>query len=828
MKEPGIKTMALSQIILLIVGIFAIAYALGSGLGFVSAANPGDEFTYVSGEYTITYVIIDAMKVQQKNTNIYILKDTSIPCSSKWFWDVDNDGVWGSTEQTKYDATQAVCMLPAFVTAMAGASAPETETTTSNGGKLLKTAGQVADATGAAKEAISNLQAPTSNTDTPSEIVEADPSDSDAGAVEESEEETGGIPTGTGWLSKIFNLVPKGMSWLFGKMAGGVNVANAVNTGFVIGHVVQGAFVAWGIYAGLGALKTWALENGISEGVFEAARTGISLGWWAGEFSSSIVASFGGGSVSLFGATLTAVQFGGLIGIVTAGVVFLISFRKTDTVTVQFECEAWQAPIGGSDCNKCNNGLFACSEYQCKSLGTGCELINEGDETLCVYVGEGDRTPPVMNLFEEALEEGYEYTDISSGVAGARIDNVASENGCAPTGASVSFGLELNEAARCKADLVRKQNFEDMTFDFGGSSSYKFNHTETVTFPSIDALRQEGIDIPEGTEYEWYVKCIDVSGNENVGDFVFQFCLDPLPDNEEPEIVGTSLLNGMPVALGQDSTYLEIYVDEVVTGCKWDTQAGVNYESMANTMNCERGNEIADTNSRGEYTCTTTITGIQDGKENDFYFKCTDVAGNTNTDDYPFKIIGTKSLGISSASPNEELIEGSTDSVLVELKVETAEGANDGKAFCYYGTTGDINDYTMFSETDSHISTHKLSLPDGNYKYYIRCVDIAGNADSTEIEFEVQVDNEAPFIARAYRSGDDLILVTNEEASCVYSTESCDYSLENGISISSSDDLKHEITWSTANTLYVKCQDKYENQPIAGECSVIVKPFDFF
>ena len=94
------------------------------------------------------------------------------------------------------------------------------------------------------------------------------------------------------------------------------------------------------------------------------------------------------------------------------------------------------------------------------------------------------------------------------------------------------------------------------------------------------------------------------------------------------------------------------------------------------------------------------------------------------------------------------------------------------------------------------------------------------------MNFRVESDSFTPIIVRAYHEETYLKLVTNEKAECVYDTVSCTYLFEDGTSMSTSDDITHSVTWNTENTLYVKCQAEYGNQP-AG-CSITLRPFEFF
>ena len=70
---------------------------------------------------------------------------------------------------------------------------------------------------------------------------------------------------------------------------------------------------------------------------------------------------------------------------------FLRGYKKTKEIKVTYSCEVWDAPTGGKYCEKCNEGVLPCTEYQCKSLGQACELLNKGTaEEACTWVNPKD------------------------------------------------------------------------------------------------------------------------------------------------------------------------------------------------------------------------------------------------------------------------------------------------------------------------------------------------------------------------------------------------------------------------------------------------------
>ena len=70
-------------------------------------------------------------------------------------------------------------------------------------------------------------------------------------------------------------------------------------------------------------------------------------------------------------------------------------------------------------------------------------------------------------------------------------------------------------------------------------------------------------------------------------------------------------------------------------------------------------------------------------------------------------------------------------------------------------------------------------------------------------------------------------LITNEKAECVYATDTCSYRFEDGTKMrAQKDDLEHYAEWNTNFNYYIKCKDKFGNQPIANECNMVVRAFE--
>ena len=233
------------------------------------------------------------------------------------------------------------------------------------------------------------------------------------------------------------------------------------------------------------------------------------------------------------------------------------------------------------------------------------------------------------------------------------------------------------------------------------------------------------------------------------------------------------------------------------------------------------------------YRCSTTLTGLKDRQENNFYFRCKDKAGNAKQESYKFTLIGTQPLVIDWVKPeNESVIKDSTESVKVTLEAKTSAGYKEGEANCYYSDTGDEDDYVMFFNTDSYQHSQDLWLVEDAYEYFIKCIDLGGNSDIEMVNFEVETDSASPIVVRAYHEDTYLKLVTDDPARCVYDTKyenyPCDYSFDDGTLMTTIEDVNHYTDWNTQTTFYIICQDEYGNQPDPDQCSKIVRPFGFY
>ena len=290
----------------------------------------------------------------------------------------------------------------------------------------------------------------------------------------------------------------------------------------------------------------------------------------------------------------------------------------------------------------------------------------------------------------------------------------------------------------------------------------------------------------------------------------------------------TSIPTDSYVKFGVGSVPLQVYVNEPST-CKWSSQSK-EYSVMENTMNC--ATSLTQINARELYTCFTNLTGIKGREENKFFFRCKDQPSkaeedrNVNVASYEFNLRGSQPLNIISVGPNGTAT-GNTHTVPVQLKVVTDDGANEGVSICSFSSTGLPNSYVLMFETSAVESTQRLDLTTGNYNYRFRCVDYGGNAAEANVTFSVLVDTAPPLVTRAYYDSTNIALkiVTNEDAVCAYSLNSCNFNFKEGIELiysQSSNKKSHFAEWKPNMAYYIKCKDNFDNEPAPNTCSIVV------
>jgi len=587
------------------------------------------------------------------------------------------------------------------------------------------------------------------------------------------------------------------------------------------------------VYAGMaaGIVGLIASFTGMESGQSIALTAATFGGVFAGESTFKIMA--GSEKFALSGNTgNVGASWAGIgVGVAVAALILYFMYSKETSETVRFECRVWEPPLGGKYCEECNKQNLPCSEYQCRSLGQSCQLLNKGtSQEKCAWVNRNDVNPPVMTPLIEVLSEGFKYTPdstISPPDRGVFVVNEESTTGCVKAFFPLTFGITTDEPAQCKIDYKSKRTFDEMDFYLGGTQLFDYNHTQIMALPGPNSLNADNITLYNNGKFEMYVRCKDSNGNQDTGNFVFKFCVEKGPDTTPPLIVTTDFLNNAPIAANQTSLGLKVYVNEPAE-CRW-SHDDEPYDDMTEQMKCS--SNVLEMNAQMLYECNTNLTGLKNRMENKFYFRCKDQPKeedskrNANLESYVFNVIGTQPLVITSVGPNGT-IKDATESVKVTLTTETSAGYNEGVSSCYYSDTGEDDSYIMFYNTASYSHSQDLYLKEGSYNYFIKCVDLGGNSDTDRVSFVVDTDTNPPMVVRVYHEESYLKLITDEEASCVYSDDSCTFNFADGIKMTTTNEVEQFTDWNLNKIFYIKCKDIYDNQPNPDKCSITARPFE--
>jgi len=639
-----------------------------------------------------------------------------------------------------------------------------------------------------------------------------------------------GVKEGSkGWYSKIF-----------GKSATGISKT--------LGHFIS-AFV-W-------ASATYLIINYFAKKYASQRNAGdISLvagmGAIAGIITAVIIGEISAGPVGWIAAVITAVA---------AGIYMLVGYQIYSREIFTFRTGLWQPPEGGADCNKCNSlrvaGQNGCSEYVCHSYGAACDWINnETKYETCVEVNIGDVAAPIITPTKEIYGENvfpnsnYDYATSSAGAKIIYNGEGGATGKCVPAFTPIQLAFKTNENANCRISIAPatgttdSEKFKTMK-DMAEGTAHSKNHTlqlPSMITASTSSLENAGYELTNNGNYKFYIRCEDVRGNINKMDYVMSFCVQQGPDTNPPKITGTSPAQNAFEPYGIDKIEnFQVYTNEPAD-CKWDFQLK-NYNFM--NYNFSKCSQNIDDKIRGfDFGCQGNLTGFKNGVENKYYITCIDqpelkgtIKENKRNAGASYELIlkGTGKLLIENVKINGKAngttIKDSRENVNVKIEVMTFGGAEEGKARCKYSE--DKIAYSLFDNNNNRNyivpNIQNLYMEKGSYKYFLQCFDVAGNIAETMINFSVEVDKSPPIVVRIYKEDDYLKLITDEPGKCVYFPNGgCTYLFDEGTLMTSLEEKEYYAEWNIKNDLYIKCKDEYGNMPSPDECSIIARPFEIF
>lgn len=642
-----------------------------------------------------------------------------------------------------------------------------------------------------------------------------------------------------------------GVGLLFGGYVtlGGVFTANAGPTAVAFGaaaNVLVGAAV--GAVIGLVVSKAFGLQgDAVLVTTITGAVSGAAAGAvYAGAFGEEAAAFSFAEFLPILGPLISLLIVVVVIIIIVAVIVLAIGLGKTKERVVEFTCQPWQAPTGGDKCKLCGNengqsDFKVCSKYRCESLGQSCEFINEGTgREACINSNPDDVSAPQIKPYKAIFPLGYSYESVSD-----KGFSIKKNGGCIDTFDPIIFGITTNERAQCKIDFEAGKEFKDM-LPFGDSRVYKQNHFMNLFMPSTESIINDyfgGLDectadgqdncltkddIAKIKELEiklkstlantnLYVKCKDSRGNKNPTDFVIRTCVNPEPDETAPRIVATEPINNGFVMFNATEQKVKIFTNEPAD-CRLSKTEGISYEQMKDNFVCKT--ELTSIGLRG-YECSATLPIVKG--DNNFYLRCKDKPFEkneskrfANSEDYTYILTTSQSaLEITKLKPDSNVLDGRIPAQ-IKLEVETKGGAEDGKAVCEWTFGGNVRDFFFPPYVTMH--SYNVNLFSGSYELAVACKDIAGNTAQKSQKFTVTLDSTPTQVLRAFKSGNNLKIITDEDSECRISDD-CNFA--NGKAMSGLLKKEHTTPWKGNTNYNIICKDVWDNYP--ADCSIKVK-----
>jgi hypothetical protein len=199
---------------------------------------------------------------------------------------------------------------------------------------------------------------------------------------------------------------------------------------------------------------------------------------------------------------------------------------------------------------------------------------------------------------------GFAVTfSVAPGDATAPVLSNGQPTGTLPAGTTqTAMTVTTDEAATCRWGTSASTAYASLANAF--SSTGGTAHSTTLT------------GLTNGTSYTRYIRCQDAAGNANTTSLVISFNI-AAPADATPPVISNGSPSGQ-LAAGTTQATMGVATNEAAT-CKWGTDAGTSFASLANTFA-----------TTGGTTHNTSLTGLTNGTSYTRYVRCQDAAGNAN------------------------------------------------------------------------------------------------------------------------------------------------------------------------------------------------------
>ncbi len=380
----------------------------------------------------------------------------------------------------------------------------------------------------------------------------------------------------------------------------------------------------------------------------------------------------------------------------------------------------------------------------------------------------------------------------------------------------VVLSLVTDELATCKYSATAGLSYGSMpnTFSITGGLS----HSKSLT-------------LSDSGSYSYYVRCIDAVGNVNTNDYAITFSVDvtrPSFSIQYYSDFGLALSLGNNPRLVPGTYYVKVTSTEALVSAPL---VSINAEGSANDVANAAASLVSGYNYRYTRTVVSDPLAVGVVKE-DFSVTGTDALGNvaSNVDPWnePSAAAYTVAAVVADVVPPVRsgglpvgVVGGS-----VVLSLVTDESAT-----CKYSVTAGLSYGSMpntFSITEGLSHSQSLTLSSGSYSYYVRCVDVVGNANLNDYVITFSVDVVPPVTLLASVEGDvslpysdvvddgntDVVFSGENSMMCRWYVSDVAYDPGSGTAciISGSQGTCTIPTTSGSYTRYVSCADSIGNR----------------
>ena len=334
----------------------------------------------------------------------------------------------------------------------------------------------------------------------------------------------------------------------------------------------------------------------------------------------------------------------------------------------------------------------------------------------------------VKNIDDAVVRFNVGSTSLSGGASGGSSSGVVNPKevppiisnlyptGTLPGGTNeTQLSVSTNEAAYCRYSTISGISYSSMPGSFTYDKA-KLAHAINI------------VGLADNKVYEYFVRCRDMSNNQNTSDVVIRFGVGGIafsPTSPQgQDITPPYRYKGYPdedMPFSTKNISMTLQTDEKAL-CRYDTVSGMAFGQM----------KIFD--STNNLFHSTYISGFNEGGTYKYYVKCADEKNNINTDDYAisFMVEAPDDLIpplITVIYPYDDLY-GVTE---VQLGIQTNESAT-----CRYATEQGVAYNSMkksFTKQAANYHTARVTglQINASYSFFVRCKDAASNVNTGDI-----------------------------------------------------------------------------------------------